>query len=34
MEHGVLKPEKVNQGDCCAARAFSYKKINDLPVAA
>ena len=34
MEHGVLKSEKVDQDDCCAAQAFSYKKINVFSVAA
>ena len=34
MEHNVLKPEKVNQGDCCAAQTSSYKKLIDFSVAA
>ena len=34
MKHGVPKPEKVNQDDCCSAQAFSHKKINDFSVAA
>ena len=34
VEHGVLVSEESIQGDCCAAQAFSSKKINDFSVAA
>ena len=34
MEHGVAESEEMKKGYCCAPQTFSYKKINDISVAA
>ena len=34
MEHGVAESEEMKKGNRCAEQTFSYKKINDISVAA
>ena len=34
MEHSVTEPEEIKKGNCCAPQTLSYKKINDISVAA